>query len=377
MTDERNISPDPDKESYPIQPHYHPINRIARNIYDFLASARLAILLLISILVCCVIGVTFFRGPRSVELIFGSLWFNGLLVLLVLNVACCFFGRIWGRKVTIVSFGMILFHLSFVVMFAGIVFNSLFKFNGTLRLTEGETLSSSDPKSYDVVQHGRFFDFARLKGETTLVRMHRGYKVEGKDKVLAYELSVADGAESTSGVLYITKKFSYKGIDYFRDREGYSLLTLLHNRQGKEMYGVHLPLQSIKKQDNSMLYTTGTKSGPGRMQFPPENNLKLFDMQLTYIPDKQMERSGSVRYQIWPLSEPGKPHEKTMLADGTKKIGERFAFGDYELSSPEVRYWVAMNVLYEPGKPLVLASLCAGLTGMIITTVGRMRRRKR
>lgn len=86
--------------------------------------------LLVAILACCVIGVTVLREERAWSLIFSTLWFNGLLVLLVVNVGFCFFGRIWGRKVTLISLGMILFHLSFIAMFAGIVYNSLFYFRG-------------------------------------------------------------------------------------------------------------------------------------------------------------------------------------------------------------------------------------------------------
>lgn len=141
MTEFNNIpETEQEAEPYPIEPRYHPIHKIPRKIFDFLASSKLAMFLLIAILVCCVTGVTVYRGQQAGELIFSTLWFNGLLVLLVVNVACCFFGRIWYRKLTIISFGMILFHISFVAMFAGIIYNSLFFFEGSIRLTEGETL---------------------------------------------------------------------------------------------------------------------------------------------------------------------------------------------------------------------------------------------
>src|SRR5512147_1816414 len=139
---------------------------VPRKIYNFLSSKKLALILLIVILACCVAGVTVWRGAEAGRLIFGTIWFNGILVLLVINVACCFFGRIWGRKITLISFGMIVFHLSFVVMLGGIVYNSLFYFRGVIRLTEGETLPSGELQSYDFVDHGRFFNLAKLGGET-------------------------------------------------------------------------------------------------------------------------------------------------------------------------------------------------------------------
>lgn len=416
-----------DRESFPLEPQYHPINRLARTIYDKLASARLAIVLLIVILACCICGVTLFREQQAMDKIFGTLWFNGLLVLLVVNTACCFFGRMWRRKITVVSFGMILFHLSFVTMFLAIVFNSLFSFNGVLRLTEGETLSNRDPKSYDSAKRGLLFSYSRLKGETSLHSVHRGFKVDGNDKLIAYDISLADGPSRKSGTIYINNKFVYKGIDYIRDKEGYSLLTIVSDRQGAELYGTHVPLQSYRQKDGTFIYGTGTMEGAGAFDFPPENVKALFGLQLEYLTDNQADRNGRVRFRVWPLAKrqaaadgstqappvhgagmhpanpmPGIPEHGTAAgagghgggmmpggaahmtdgkmpagkptAEATVNVKEKFAFGEYQLLVPEVRYWVAMNVCYNPGKPFVLASLCAGLIGIIITTVGRMMR---
>ena len=139
MLDNNSFSEDErENDIFPVEPRYHPIHKIPRKIYDFFASAKLAMTLLVVILACCLSGVTIVRGERAWNLIFNSLWFNAILVLLVVNVACCFFGRIWHRRMTLVSFGMILFHLSFVTILLAVVYNSLFYFRGTIRLTEGE-----------------------------------------------------------------------------------------------------------------------------------------------------------------------------------------------------------------------------------------------
>jgi hypothetical protein len=370
---------DSDNEHYPIEPRYHPIHKIPRKIYDFLASSKLAMFLLVAILVCCVGGVTVYRGDRSWNLIFNTLWFNGLLVLLVINVACCFFGRIWHRKLTLVTFGMILFHLSFVAILAGIIYNSLFYFRGTIRLTEGEVLPSGDLQSYDQIDRGRFFNVSRLKGETSLVKMHVGYKVAGEDKRVAYEVAVGEGGNKKEGIIYITHKLSHDGVDYFNDREGYSLLVTLADKKGQDLYGAHLPLQSIRQKDNSYLYATGHKDGDviraNVMLFPQPPEKPLFALQVAYQPSKLMERSGAAQFQLFSLDEKGMPQVGMPFAEGKAPIGEQFAAEKYILSAKEVRYWVAMNVRYEPGKPIVLASLWVGLAGMVITTIGRIMRR--
>lgn len=368
---------EPEIETFPVEPRYHPIHKIPRVIYDFLASAKLAMALLVIILACSVTGVTVLRGQRAWELIFNTLWFNALLVLLVVNVACCFFGRIWGRRITIISFGMILFHLSFVTIFLGIVYNSLFYFRAAIRLSEGETLPNSDPNSYDTIERGRLFSFKRLKGDTTLITMHRDYRVSGEDKRAAYEVAVGEGDTKKRDIIYITHNLSYRGFTYLPDREGYSILAVLKEPPDREVYGAVIPLQSLKQQDGSHLYVTGTKDGIGGMPFPQGDVPSRFDLQLTYVPSKLDYRGGEVEFDLRELPGANGKRAEKPFAVGKVPVGKSFRFGGQELSAKEVRYWVGMRVVYEPGKPIVLASLWVGLGGMIITTLGRMFRRRR
>lgn len=378
MTENNNIPvTESEIEHFPIEPRYHPVNRIARKIYDFLASSKLAMALLIAILISCVAGVTIFRQQRAWEVIFSTVWFNGLLVLLVVNVACCFFGRVWHRKLTVISFGMILFHLSFVAMFCAIVYNSLFYFEGSMRLTEGEVLPNADPLSYDSVRQGRFFSYSRLRGETSLIKMHRGYRVAGEDKRAAYEIGVGEGSRKKKGIIYLTHNLDYRGFTYFPDKEGYSLLVALIDKNGKDLYGAHVPLQSLKKSEkDSYLYTTGTKDGPGSFPYPQEPLKPHLALQLAYLPSALKERGGDVMYQAWPLRASTMQPDKDKVAEGKAAVGEIFTVGEDQLSVREVRYWVGMTVRYEPGKPIVLASLWVGFAGMVITTIGRMTRRR-
>ncbi len=371
----------PEQEAYPVEPRYHPIHKIPRKIYDFLASARLAMVLLVTILACCISGVTLWRGAEAGRMVFGALWFNSILVLLVVNIACCFFGRIWGRRVTLISFGMILFHLCFVSVLLGVVYNSLFYFRGIIRLTEGEALPSGDPRSYDSYEQGRFFSFSRLKGETTLIKMHAGFKIGGEDKRAAYEVAVGEGGDRSKGIIYITHKLSHHGVDYFNDREGYSLLVILSDNQGRELYGGHVPLQSIRQKNGSFKYSTGYRDGETVKQdvilFPPPPDKPLVALQLGYILSKLKERSGDAEFALFPLDLNDKPLFNMKIAEGKSPIGNKFAAGNYQILAKEVRYWVGMTVRYEPGNAIVLPSLWVGLAGMMITTIGRILRGRR
>lgn len=365
-------------EHFPVEPNYHPVHRIPRKVYDFLASSELALFLLVALLCCCITGVTVYRGDKAWQVIFGSLWFNGLLVMLVVNVACCFFGRIWGRKITAVTFGMILFHLSFVSIFLGVVFNSQTYLDASIRLTEGEVLQNSNLANYDEFRRGRFFNLAKLSGQTELIKVLPKYKVAGEEKRYAFDVAVSDHDQLVRDIIYTTKKLEYNGLRYFREKEGYSVLVVLHDKQGNELYGAHIPLQSLRQPDNTFLYTTGTKEKAGSLPFPQGDMNPLYNLQVTYHPDMEKDRSGRATLEFRPYSTVGKHREVTPgHVTRTVEIGEKLSSGEYFFSVKEIHYWVGMTVRYDPGYPLVLTSLWVGLLGMVITTAGRIMRGRR
>lgn len=347
-----------------------------RVIYNFLASTRLAMALLLIILVVCIVTATFLPAEKTVRLVFSTLWFNGLLVLLVMNVACCFSGRIFGRRLTLISFGMILFHISFVTILLGIVYNSLFYFRGTIRLTEGETLASNDSNSYDKIEKGRFFSFSRIKGETSLIRVHLGYRVGNEDKRTAYEINVGDGKDKETGVIYVTNNLSHKGFSYYPEVEGHSLFVMVSDAGGRDIYGAHVPLQSLKQKDGTFVYATGTKNGAGPFPFPQQQIQPFMGLLLGFVPSGKNDRSGSVYYKVYPLMGADLRIASEPIVEGNARIGRSFSAFNHGLSVREIRYWVTMTVRHEPGKPFVLFSLCSCLVGMTITTVGRLLKRR-
>jgi cytochrome c biogenesis protein ResB len=343
---------------------------VLRRSTALLTSPKLAIALLVVVLACCVAGVTIFRGEHAGVLIFSTLWFNALLVLLAVSSATAFFSRIWKRKLTLVSGGMIVFHLSFAAMLGGIVYNRLFFFDGMLRLTEGETLPNDRPDSYDLMDHGRFFDLSRMRGKTTLVRMHRNYKIDGGNKRAAYEIAVGEGRQPQRSIIYITEYLDVGGIRYFCAKEGYSVLVVVSEKGGQEIYGAYVPLQSLKQPDGRFVYAAGTASGPATFGLPPPPAPPRAQMLLTLRPNTVEDRQGEVTFAARSIARDGTPGAERK---GSMVIGAPFDLGDVTLTPREIRYWVGINVRYDPGLAIILTSLCLGLAGIIVMFVGRLR----
>lgn len=348
--------------------------------YELFVSPRLAIALLVGVLACCVVGVTVLRGERAWTLIFGALWFNGLLVLLALSSGAAFFSRIWRRKASLISVGMIVFHLSFVALLGGVVYNALFHFRGVLRLTEGETLANGEAASYDSAETGLFFDFGQLRGETTLVKLHMAYKVDGQDKRAAYEIAVGDGASRSTGTIYMTQNLDHGGVRYLVSKEGYSIGVVLLDEAGEERYAAMVPLQSLAQPDGSYRYTTGTAEAPGAFPFPAPPEIALYELGVRYVPKGGIGREGEVEFEVWELGahagagQGGQVGAASAgkIAAGKVPVGGIFEAGAWRLEAREVRYWVGMAVRRDPGLPVILSSLWAGLAGVTMTFIGRI-----
>jgi hypothetical protein len=340
----------------------------AQRVYALLVSPKLAISLLIVVLGCCLLGVTVWRGAEAGRVIFATLWFNTLLVVLAISSASAFFSRFWRRKLSVVSVGMITFHLCFLGVLGGVVLNGLFSFRGTLRMTEGETVSIGDPASYDEHESGRLFDPDRLRGHVTLVRLHVNYKVGAENKRAAYELEFQRGASKERRIVYVTEYHDIDGVRFFALKEGYSLLVVMSKEAGREIYGAHVPLQSIRQVDGSFLYASGTSTEARAFGFPPEK--PQVELEVNYFPGLQ-ERTGKVRFQVRPVGAEGPAGQPRV---GMAPVGERLDLGDLGLEPREIRYWVGLSVRYDPGLNLILGSLTLGLLGMALTFIGRIRK---
>jgi hypothetical protein len=250
-----------------------------------------------------------------------------------------------------------------------IVYNRLFFFDGVLRLTEGETLPNGRLDSYDQVEAGKLFDPATLRGETTLVKLHRDYKVDGQNKKAAYEVAVADGDALVRRIIYITEHLDFEGVRYFCQKEGYSVLLVMSEADGREILGLHVPLQSLAKKDGGFAYGTGSATAIEPIPFPPQHPRAA--IQLLFRPSTVSERQGEVTFDVLPLQAdgtPGKPDAGTVI------VGADLPLAGLRFSPREIRYWVGMNVRYDPGLTVILASLVLAVAGMVLTFAGRVRK---
>jgi hypothetical protein len=194
---------------------------------------------------------------------------------------------------------------------------------------------------------------------------------DGKERGVANEIAVGDDVQSgRKRILYVTRPLKYKEFEFYRnEKDGYSPLFVLRDRQGMVLWGDFAPLQSIELKDGTYLYRSGSAAVPGSFNFPRNTAVPtVFKLQTVYHPDKIKKRSGEVSFQIWGI----KPHTQESseeLFNGKVKFGERVKAGNYMLSMDEVRYWTSMNVIYRPGLGMIFGSFWIVFGGLILNLI--------
>lgn len=208
-------------------------------------------------------------------------------------------------------------------------------------------------------------------GKVYLYNVHTPpYLVQGKDRGVAYEISLGGDVEKgRKEIIYVTHPFKYKGFEFYREKEGYSPLFVLRDMKGRVLYGAYAPLQSIKQEDGTYLYRSGTATTPGGFLFPQDPEIPpVFELQTAYKPDKEKKRAGEVLFQVRSLRHNAiEPSQEVFK--GKAKLREMVRAGDFLLSMDEVRYWTSMKVMYHPGLGIIFSSFWVALGGITLSTI--------
>lgn len=204
-------------------------------------------------------------------------------------------------------------------------------------------------------------------GEIYFHKLHPYYWKGGKFRGVANEIAIGeDIQQGRKEFIYVNRVLKYKGFEYYRDKDGFSPLVVLHDRRGRALGGVYAPLRSIKQKDETYLYSGG-------FVLPQEN--PVFRVWTEYYPRKE-DNPSEVFFQVWRFNPhaPGKEGEE--LYKGKAAKGEKVEIGGFYISMPEVRYWASINVFHNPGSVIILASLWLGIGGLTLSTILKMVKRQ-
>jgi hypothetical protein len=387
------------------------------NFFVFLRSTKLAIVLLVLVLLFSLLG-TILSPALGREIIFSSLWFNFLLILLIVNILFCNFKRIKRLSVksvlsveTVSSvesvsplspltdertkrlhglnflslFGSIIFHFSFVLLFIGVIYNSLFFFEGGIRLTEGESLSCGDEQNYDWMRKGRFFKIVKLQdlGEIYFHKLYPSYYVKNDYKGVANKIVLRPGMNQSGsyqesnkkeGIIYVNSPLKYKGFEFYQEMDGFSPLFVFRDEWRRVLGGGYAPLNAVRRSKGDFNYLGG-------FLFPLEN--PLYYIWSVYFPKTKNEKA-KVFLEIKQIFSPSQSMHQNGTYQGEKGkrlfkgkvfLKEMASAGNFFISVDEIRFWSRMKIIYRPGLSLIFSSFWLALGGISLTTLTKWGRR--
>lgn len=114
------------------------IVRISKKIFNFLASLKLAVIVILGFAYVLALGTIYeslYGTPIAKEKVYGTIWFSLLLLLLGINVLCAALSRLPWKKHHI---GFVVTHAGIIVILIGSFITQKWGIDGSMALAEGE-----------------------------------------------------------------------------------------------------------------------------------------------------------------------------------------------------------------------------------------------
>lgn len=296
------------------------------------------------------------------------------------------------------EFGNIVFHLAFVLLLAGVGWNSLFSYKGEVIVVEGQAFSNSLTQ-YDDFSAGAAFQPSGLEPFTVWIdrftaKFETGPVQRGAARVFTADVRVAGAqGEPERRTVEVNQPLVVGGTQIHLIGHGYAPVVTVRDPRGEVAFSgpvVFLPqdgnftsLGVIKAPDARPAYlgfegfflptAVVDERGPHSV-FPDALAPEMFVNAWTGPPRTETGRPESV----YSLRKDGLEQMRT--ADGTV-VTFRIAPGQVvdlpdgsSLSFDDWRRWTKLQVSAEPGQWLVIGSVLLAVIGMLLSLYVRPRR---
>jgi hypothetical protein len=249
--------------------------------------------------------------------------------------------------------GSVVFHLSLVVILAGVILNYLFKFDGAFALTEGQT-ATDNLKSYFRVFQGPLSadDFGRftIRLDSISTRYQVGDAVTNAAGIAVWSLSQQ---QPDTALVFTNHPFFWQGLEFHYGLvAGFSPEVLLTDSLGEKLFGAFVRLAARK---------INGQTRHADFIMVPELGMKV-DMELT----EKEDQPDSIRVSITSV------RTEDTLFSGRVGIGQKVMFDGYQLTIPRWRRWCYINVVDSPFLSVVFFGFWTALGGLVIGFLPRL-----
>lgn len=330
-------------------------------IYKALSSRSLSIFLLVSVVVWAIfLGAWAVLSPPHVVQAIAELapfWIlGGALVINLLFCMITIFSLVRRRLSTL---GTIIFHFSIIVVLAGFMVSKYTRFTGNTIVARGQIFRGT-PKEYMPPLYGPRakkapqISFGMMKIEPEFYQdmlLFTSLKAQ-----IGYPEFIDGKAFPNSAWIKINKPV-FMGLTSVRlIGYGFAPLFIIKDYTGKEIDGGFVNLRSFPPGMEDFIIP----------QFLPYKIFVRIFPDATVKDGKVINRTNNL---VSPVVVARVVRGKLVLFDGPLQQGESAKFEGFELLFPEIRGWGEVQIIHDPGMPVILAGLVLLIIGLSIKFV--------
>lgn len=249
--------------------------------------------------------------------------------------------------------GSIIFHLSLVLIMSGIILNYLYRFDGVLAITEGQSVVDKT-EAYTHIFKGPLYNDPYGRFEITNNKFYTDYNINNTQTTAA-EISLKDSpiAPKTTNIIATNFPLRFNGLEFHYGRlYGYApeilLLDSLDNILFKSFVRV-----AVQEQNNKKIYADYI--------IIPQTGHKI---SIKVLPNYQQKDSTFFNLMV--------EKDTEILYEGTVGLNDTVTFDTFKMTVPRLRYWCYINVVKSPFLKLVFISFWTAIIGLTIGFIPRV-----
>ena len=273
--------------------------------------------------------------------------------------------------------GSLVFHLSFFVLLAGILYGKAAGFSAFVNVIEGQSVVEARP-SYDQVEEGVLFSADQHKGyEVHVDSFHAAYYTSGKPKDFVSHVVVLDqGRKVMEKDIRVNQYLEYRGVKFYQGSYGWAPVIQVTDPAGKLVFDSPVIFFGEPTLSNGILKVPSAG--------PPGQQLGAL---MFFAPDVQSGHSGAqagtanlnnpaVTYRFFKGDLQANRTQNvneldtsrmTQLATGGILLGQSADLpGGYRVSFPRVLQYTGLQVTDDPGVPIIWLAFVLMLGGLVV-----------
>ncbi len=300
--------------------------------------------------------------------VFSSWWFIATALVFTLNLLFCTVSQVAVamRKRQVGSWGKTVFHIGLLILVIGGFISNGLKMSGYIMLAEGESCREEHAGYTDITEGALFNEGMHQGFQITLLKQNPVFDKQGNLDYTSSQVALTDDKGNNLVTHWVERgsPLIYKNYRFFHYRVGFAPQIVIKDSQGKVLFQTYLLLNTNSDEGGKKeTYAVSDQDLPGtsykvNLQFVP--NGKDADGELTQVSDTLA--NPMIKVEIFDSGTGQKIVGGIITKSEVVNLdsGKSFQFG------PEIKRWVGLEVVNDPGAGVLFVGAAVALIGIIM-----------